>query len=181
MSSDVKGEIYEGLLQKNAERYQRAAQGQYFTPRPLIHAMVKCLRPEPKKTIADPCCGSRGIFPRVAQAFIADPANYSLDREQKEFPENETFTVMKLVSATYKTALMNLYLHQHRRYLRKCAGLLSVMHYSLDPRYRVDYVLTNPLHSEKVCTYLQMKRRARGKKTWFITGRISGQPVPISN
>lgn len=63
MSSDVKGEIYEGLLQKNAEDVKSGA-GQYFTPRPLIKAMVACLRPEPKKTIAAllwkrrlfPCC-----------------------------------------------------------------------------------------------------------------------------
>lgn len=48
MSSDVKGEIYEGLLQKNAEDVKSGA-GQYFTPRPLIKAMVACLRPEPKK------------------------------------------------------------------------------------------------------------------------------------
>ena len=52
MSSDVKGEIYEGLLQKNAEDVKSGA-GQYFTPRPLIRAMVKCLRPEPMKTIAE--------------------------------------------------------------------------------------------------------------------------------
>lgn len=57
MFSDVKGEIYEGLLQKNAEDIKSGA-GQYFTPRPLIKTMVKCLRPEPGKTIADPCCGS---------------------------------------------------------------------------------------------------------------------------
>ena len=52
MSSDVKGEIYEGLLQKNAEDIKSGA-GQYFTPRPLIRAMVECLRPEPGKTIAE--------------------------------------------------------------------------------------------------------------------------------
>ena len=52
MSSDVKGEIYEGLLQKNAEDVKSGAD-QYFTPRPLIRAMVRCLRPEPMKTIAD--------------------------------------------------------------------------------------------------------------------------------
>ena len=57
MSSDVKGEIYEGLLQKNAEDVKSGA-GQYFTPRALIQAMVACIRPEPMKTIADPCCGS---------------------------------------------------------------------------------------------------------------------------
>ena len=52
MSSDVKGEIYEGLLQKNAEDIKSGA-GQYFTPRPLIRAMVKCIRPEPMKTVAE--------------------------------------------------------------------------------------------------------------------------------
>lgn len=52
MSTDVKGEIYEGLLQKNAEDIKSGA-GQYFTPRPLIQAMVECVRPEPMKTIAD--------------------------------------------------------------------------------------------------------------------------------
>ena len=46
MSSDVKGEIYEGLLQKNAEDTKSGA-GQYFTPRALIRAMVACIRPEP--------------------------------------------------------------------------------------------------------------------------------------
>ena len=61
MSSDVKGEIYEGLLQKNAEDIKSGA-GQYFTPRPLIKAMVECIAPEPMKTIADPCCGSGGFF-----------------------------------------------------------------------------------------------------------------------
>ena len=57
MSSDVKGEIYEGLLQKNAEDVKSGA-GQYFTPRSLIRAMVRCLRPEPMKTIAENCTTS---------------------------------------------------------------------------------------------------------------------------
>ena len=81
MASDVKGEIYEGLLQKNAEDVKSGA-GQYFTPRPIIRAMVRCVRPKPMKTIADPCCGSGGFF-LAAQDYIANPDNYTLDREQK--------------------------------------------------------------------------------------------------
>lgn len=92
MSSDVKGEIYEGLLQKNAEDVKSGA-GQYFTPRALIQAMVACIRPEPMKTIADPCCGSGGFF-LAAQAFLADPENYTLDREQKEFLKTGPSTEM---------------------------------------------------------------------------------------
>src|SRR6195952_5416068 len=56
-----KGDIYEGLLEKNAEDTKSGA-GQYFTPRALIKAMVQCLRPEPMKTIADPACGTGGFF-----------------------------------------------------------------------------------------------------------------------
>jgi type I restriction enzyme M protein len=60
MGADVKGDIYEGLLEKNAEDTKSGA-GQYFTPRALIRVMVQCLRPEPGKTIADPACGT-GVF-----------------------------------------------------------------------------------------------------------------------
>ena len=146
MSSDVKGEIYEGLLQKNAEDIKSGA-GQYFTPRPLIRAMVECVRPEPMKTIADPCCGSGGFF-LASQSFMADPENYSLDREQKEFLKNETFYGNEIVAATYKTALMNLYLHNigdiYGNVPITCGDALLT-----DPGYRVDYVLTNPPFGKK--------------------------------
>lgn len=58
---DIKGEIYEGLLQKNAEDVKGGA-GQYFTPRPLIKAIVECVRPEPGQTIHDPACGTGGFL-----------------------------------------------------------------------------------------------------------------------
>ncbi|MFZ1517277.1 MAG: N-6 DNA methylase, partial [Ignavibacteriaceae bacterium] len=56
-----KGDIYEGLLEKNAEDTKSGA-GQYFTPRALIRAMVECVQPQPMKTIADPACGTGGFF-----------------------------------------------------------------------------------------------------------------------
>ena len=146
MSSDVKGEIYEGLLQKNAEDVKSGA-GQYFTPRPLIRAMVRCLRPEPMKTIADPCCGSCGFF-LAAQEYLTDPANYTLDREQKAFLKNETFHGNELVPTTFKLALMNLYLHN----IGDIYGNLPIVRGDsllTDPGYRVDYVLTNPPFGKK--------------------------------
>ena len=146
MSSDVKGEIYEGLLQKNAEDIKSGA-GQYFTPRPLIRAMVKCLRPEPGKTIADPCCGSGGFF-LAAQEYLTDSTNYTLDREQKEFLKNETFFGNELVKTTFKMALMNLYLHN----IGDIYGNVPVTQGDsllTDPGYRVDYVLTNPPFGKK--------------------------------
>lgn len=144
MSTDVKGEIYEGLLQKNAEDVKSGA-GQYFTPRPLIRAMVRCLRPEPSRTIADPCCGSGGFF-LAAQDFIAE--NYQLDREQKEFLKNETFFGNELVAATFKLCLMNLYLHN----IGDIYGNVPVAQGDsllTDPGYRVDYVMTNPPFGKK--------------------------------
>ena len=146
MSSDVKGEIYEGLLQKNAEDIKSGA-GQYFTPRPLIRAMVECLRPAPMKTIADPCCGSGGFF-LAAQEFLANPKNYTLDRAQKAFLKNETFYGNELVKTTFKMALMNLYLHN----IGDIYGNVPVTQGDsllTDPGWRVDYVLTNPPFGKK--------------------------------
>lgn len=146
MSSDVKGEIYEGLLQKNAEDVKSGA-GQYFTPRPLIRAMVRCIRPEPMKTIADPCCGSGGFF-LAAQEYIAGEARYSLDREKKEFLKNQTFYGNELVPTTFKLCLMNLYLHNIGDLY---GNVLVILGDALltDPGYRVDYVLTNPPFGKK--------------------------------
>lgn len=146
MSSDVKGEIYEGLLQKNAEDIKSGA-GQYFTPRPLIKAMVECIAPEPMKTIADPCCGSGGFF-LASQSYISDPSNYTLDRDQKEFLKDKTFYGNEIVGATFKTALMNLYLHNIGDIYTEAPVTLGDA-LLLDPGYRVDYVLTNPPFGKK--------------------------------
>jgi type I restriction enzyme M protein len=61
LSADVKGDAYEGLLQKNAEDVKGGA-GQYFTPRPLIAAMVDTVAPQPGQTICDPACGTGGFL-----------------------------------------------------------------------------------------------------------------------
>ena len=146
MSSDVKGEIYEGLLQKNAEDVKSGA-GQYFTPRALIRAMVECVRPEPGKTIADPCCGSGGFF-LAAQSFLSNPKNYQMDRDQKAYLKNETFYGYELVATTFKLCLMNLYLHN----IGDIYGNVPVTHGDsllTDPGYRVDYCLTNPPFGKK--------------------------------
>lgn len=146
MSSDVKGEIYEGLLQKNAEDIKSGA-GQYFTPRPLIKAMVRCIRPEPMKSVADPCCGSGG-FLLAAQDYITDPENYTLDREQKEYLKAEAFHGNEIVPTTFKLCLMNLYLHN----IGDIYGNIPVTlgdALLTDSGERYDYVLTNPPFGKK--------------------------------
>ena len=89
MGADVKGQIYEGLLEKNAEDTKSGA-GQYCTPRALIRAMVECVRPQPMKTIADPACGTGGFF-LASYDFIANPANYTLNQEQKRIFKTQNF------------------------------------------------------------------------------------------
>ena len=61
MGADVKGDAYEGLLEKNAQDTKSGA-GQYFTPRPLIQAMVDCMRPSPARRVCDPACGTGGFL-----------------------------------------------------------------------------------------------------------------------
>jgi type I restriction enzyme M protein len=144
MSSDVKGDIYEGLLSKNAEDTKSGA-GQYFTPRPLINAMVKCVRPMPGTTIADPCCGSGGFF-LAAKTFIEK--NFTLDRDQKEFLKFNTFRGWEIVRNTYRMCLMNLFLHN----VGDLDGQVSITRNDAllsDPGDRFDYVLTNPPFGKK--------------------------------
>ena len=105
---DVKGELYEGLLQKNAEDTKSGA-GQYFTPRPLIRAMVECVQPQPGKTIADPACGTGGFFLGAYEWLTRKGA--TLDKKQKTFLHRQTFFGNEIVASTRRLCLMNLFLH----------------------------------------------------------------------
>ena len=109
MGADIKGDIYEGLLEKNAEDTKSGA-GQYFTPRALIRAMVACARPEPGRTIADPACGTGGFF-LAAYDFLTNPEHYQLDKEQKAFLKHATFYGNEIVAPTRRLCLMNMFLH----------------------------------------------------------------------
>src|SRR6266478_4079238 len=109
MEADVKGDIYEGLLEKNAEDTKSGA-GQYFTPRALIKAMVACMRPEPGKTIADPACGTGGFF-LACYDFLTHTPNYDLDKAQKAALKYKTFYGNEIVAGTRRLCLMNMFLH----------------------------------------------------------------------
>ncbi len=109
LGADVKGDIYEGLLEKNAEDTKSGA-GQYFTPRALISTMVDCIRPQPNKTIADPACGTGGFF-LAAYDFLNDPHHYALNKAQKKFLKFNTFAGNEIVPGTRRLCLMNMFLH----------------------------------------------------------------------
>jgi type I restriction enzyme M protein len=104
---DIKGEIYEGLLEKNAQDTKSGA-GQYFTPRPLIKAMVDVMRPAPGQTICDPACGTGG-FLLAAHDFIAK--ENPLDREQWQHLNHAALHGWEIVDNTARLCVMNLYLH----------------------------------------------------------------------
>ncbi|MBL1215789.1 MAG: SAM-dependent DNA methyltransferase, partial [Ignavibacteriae bacterium] len=143
LETDVKGDIYEGLLEKNAEDTKSGA-GQYFTPRALIKTMVECIRPEPLKTIADPACGTGGFF-LSAYNFLSDK---KIDKEQKEFLKFKTFRGWEIVPNTARLCLMNMYLHNisdidSEPLIQREDSLLS------KPKTNFDYVLTNPPFGKK--------------------------------
>jgi type I restriction enzyme M protein len=107
MSADVKGDAYEGLLQKNAEDVKGGA-GQYFTPRALISAMVDALAPRPNATMCDPACGTGGFLLAVHDYIAKDP---KLDREQKKRLKSGTLFGIELVDSVARLCCMNLLLH----------------------------------------------------------------------
>ncbi|GIV33829.1 MAG: SAM-dependent DNA methyltransferase [Chitinophagales bacterium] len=144
MGADLKGKIYEGLLEKNAEDTKSGA-GQYFTPRALIKAMVACVQPEPMKTIADPACGTGGFF-LAAYDWIVE--HHDLNREQKEFLKNKTFYGNEIVANTRRMCLMNMFLHNigdidGETFISSADALVA------DEGKRFDYVLANPPFGKK--------------------------------
>jgi len=139
---DVKGTIYEGLLEKNAEDIKSGA-GQYFTPRPLIKAVVEVMRPEPGMTIYDPACGTGG-FLLAAHDYVSK--NYPLDKDQKRFLKFDTLSGKDIVDSVARLCVMNLYLHGiggEESPIEVGDSLIS------DPGSRYDMVLTNPPFGKK--------------------------------
>ena len=144
LDSDTKGDIYEGILEKNAEDTKSGA-GQYFTPRSLIKIMVQCMRPEPLKTIADPACGTGGFFLSTYDFLIEA---YNLDKKQKAFLKQSTFSGNEIVANTRRLCLMNMFLHNIGEIDGDC--LISSNDALISPpKETVDIVLANPPFGKK--------------------------------
>jgi type I restriction enzyme M protein len=139
---DIKGDIYEGLLEKNAQDTKSGA-GQYFTPRALIDAMVEVISPKPGETVSDPACGTGGFF-LAAHQYIMN--NHELDKDQKEFLKVKTFKGWDIVDNTARLCAMNLYLHGIGGQESPIVVGDSLMS---DPGKRFDIVLTNPPFGKK--------------------------------
>jgi len=150
MSADVKGDAYEGLLEKNAQDTKSGA-GQYFTPRPLIQAIVDCVAPRPGETVCDPACGTGG-FLLAAHDYVVHQ-NPNLTKAEKKALKESTFKGWELVQSTARLCAMNLMLHGIG------AGngsdqlpLVVTDSLAADPADRFDLVLTNPPFGKKSST-----------------------------
>ena len=105
------GNLYEGLLEKNANEKKSGA-GQYFTPRVLIDVMVRLIKPQAGERCNDPACGTFG-FMIAASRYVKEQTDdfFDLDAETAEFEVKEAFTGCELVHDTHRLALMNAMLH----------------------------------------------------------------------
>ena len=148
MSADVKGDAYEGLLEKNAQDTKSGA-GQYFTPRPLIAAMVEAIAPKPGDTICDPACGTGGFFLAAHDYLVKH--NLNLTKDEKITLKQGTFKGWELVQGTARLCAMNLMLHGigSDKELPIMSGADSL---AADPGDRFNIVLTNPPFGKKSST-----------------------------
>ena len=143
VDADVKGDAYEGLLEKNASDTKSGA-GQYFTPRPLTWGMTEVMQPRPGQTIGDPACGTGG-FLLSAFDYITHPGRYQLDREQLRFLRDHTFRGNEIVDNTARLCAMNLFLHGIGGGDLNATPPIEVRDALLtEPAEKVDLVLANP-------------------------------------
>jgi type I restriction enzyme M protein len=138
---DVKGEIYEGLLEKNAGEVKSGA-GQYFTPRPLINAIVDVMDPSIGETVHDPACGTGGFL----LAAYDHMKGQSRDRARQRMLREQSLSGVDIVDEVVRLCGMNLYLHgigNGESPIRSADALAT------DPGERFDVILTNPPFGRK--------------------------------
>lgn len=138
---DIKAAAFEGLLEKAAAEGKKGA-GQYFTPRPLIQSMVRCIKPDPRVStefaIGDPACGTGG-FLVAAYEWLKEQTGGAFDRDTALRIRKQTYFGQELVPRPRRLALMNLYLHQVEPHIT-----LGDSIYEAPSGQRFDVVLTNP-------------------------------------
>lgn len=140
---DVKAEAFEGLLEKAASEGKKGA-GQLFTPRILIQAIVRCMKPDPRThkdfAICDPACGTGGFLVAAYEWLIGQTKGGALDRNEIRRIRTKTYYGQDIDRTPRRLALMNLFLHQLEPQIRMGDTIY-------DPPDRigwVDIVLTNP-------------------------------------
>lgn len=133
------GEMYEGLLEKNASETKSGA-GQYFTPRPLINVMVRLMDPKVGERLNDPACGTYGFMISAHHHILENNDIYSLKEKESTFFLKEQFSGCELVPDTHRLAMMNAFLHGMGGNI-SLGDSLSSMGESVK---NIDLVLANP-------------------------------------
>lgn len=134
------GNLYEGLLEKNASEKKSGA-GQYFTPRVLIDVMVQLIDPKIGERCADPAAGTFGFMISVDHYLKSKTDDYfDLDPKEAEFQKKEAFVGMELVKDTHRLALMNALLHDMEGRIELGDSLSSNGKWMKN----FDVILTNP-------------------------------------
>lgn len=147
LDTDIKGDAYEGLLEKNAQDTKSGA-GQYFTPRPVIRAIVEVVQPELGETICDPACGTCG-FLLAAHEYLRKE-HPKLDRAQDEHLRLQAFRGVELVGAVARLGAMNLLLHGIGPLGEGSpAPIQNKDSLAADPGEKFNIVLTNPPFGKK--------------------------------
>lgn len=165
LDTDVKGDAYEGLLEKNAEDTKSGA-GQYFTPRALIRAIVDVMRPEPDQRICDPACGTGG-FLLAAHEYITQ--QYPLDRDQKNFLRYEALRGWEIVDNAARLCVMNLFLHGIGGDEEGSIPIHVADCLRGDPGERFEMVLTNPPFGKKSSiTYINEEGREEREANFIV-------------
>jgi len=136
---DEFGDLYEGLLQKNADEKKSGA-GQYFTPRPLINCMVALLKPEPGELIQDPAAGTGGFLIAADRYIRQQHDPFDWDEAQQSFHRHQAFYGMELVQDAHRLLLMNLLLHN----IEGAVDLGDTLSPEGQRLSKADVVLTNP-------------------------------------
>ena len=141
---DGLGDLYEGLLEKNASETKSGA-GQYFTPRPLIDSIIHLIKPKAGETIQDPAAGTAG-FLIAADAYIRSQTDdlYDLTEKQRDFQRNKAYVGMELVSGTRRLALMNCLLHGMEGDDEGVVHLGNTLGSAGTSLPKVDVILSNP-------------------------------------
>lgn len=138
---DVKAAAFEGLLEKAASEGKKGA-GQYFTPRLLIKAIVRCMKPDPRVShafkIGDPGCGTGG-FLVASYEWLLEQTKGSLDRDIAKRIRTQTYYGQDIDPEPRRLAVMNLYLHQVEPHIERKDSI-----YETPGPDRYDVVLTNP-------------------------------------
>ncbi len=145
LDADVKGDIYEGLLQKSAAESPKGA-GQYFTPRELIKGIVDAMRPAPDDTVCDPACGTGG-FLLLAYDYVSQHFAKTLDPDQKRHLRRDFVHGGDIVPNTARLCIMNLYLHGVDSADSPIASGVDSLASPTGERYSM--VLTNPPFGRK--------------------------------